>query len=399
MPGVDVILYSNRRDLYARILLQKPKRKYVHRCLDTKDLAEALQKTTAVFMEVVQEPDKFSRTKVQTLNKLADLYIQQETDRVRRKEITEGTLKGRERVIYDAVLPFCAVNKLETVSDIKHNSFLNYGASRVDSGYSQSTVEIDIRHLKSFLFYCQKQHGYWKGFEWLVPVPRKVKGGPKPNSAFTDEMIAEMTEYLERKTKNEELSRHQRWRWQLFSQYFTLLLDSGARSSEPAHIQWKHVRVRGFDPTIPASILAAECDVHIPVSKTGPRDTVFSSPVFILLKKMYSTRGIEPTPEDYVFLNVFNRKQLSVQGFNSKFKEMHADLGYGPQFTMYSTRSTYISDKIIQGAPLSLISQNCGNSARVIEQSYQDIILKRNAAVLLERKAFSEESKEFLPLV
>ena len=123
--------------------------------------------------------------------------------------------------------------------------------------------------------------------------------------------------------------------------------------------------------------------VHIPISKTGPRDVVFQSSVLVQLREIYRDKGLSIDPESYVFTNTFNGCRLWPQGFNSKWKLMSEELGYPSEYSLYSSRSTCITDRIINGTPLSLIAQNAGNSSRDIEESYRDVILQNNIAVMI----------------
>ena len=140
-------------------------------------------------------------------------------------------------------------------------------------------------------------------------------------------------------------------------------------------------------------------DVHIPVSKTGPRDILFESASLVLMKAIYESKGWKLNPEDYVFANILNRQRQTSQSFNKLFNQMKDDLGYGDEFTLYSTRSVYISDRIVQGSPLSLIAQQCGNSTRVIEERYQDVILKINSDQLIKRNQTEQSREEFVPVI
>lgn len=394
-PNAFIHRYEAKPQYQLKIRIEDPTR-YVFRSLETTDLQEAMAKFPSVYTGVIQDPDELSRTHIIQINKLVDLFVEDQMQRVARGEITKGTYEGKERTIYKGLVPFCRNRQLVRVKDVNHLSFRDYPTWRRDNyGYEQSTINTEIRHLKEFLYWCQKLRGLWGGFEWMVPPLRKVKGGPKPNSAYTDEMVEEMSEYLIEKSQDKDLSPHQRFLWKLFIQFFTLSLDSGTRTSEWTWVQWKHVKLQGFNKEDPSSLMNVVVSSHIPVSKTGPRDIIFQSPVLINLQELYKSKKLILTPDDYVFTNILNRTRLGPQGFNAKWKEMAGDLGYGPEFTLYSTRSTYISDRIVQGTPLSMIAQNCGNSSRMIEERYRDIILQLNKNPLVQRRISEDDDGEF----
>jgi integrase len=401
IPHVLICQFEGRDHLQLKVRLDNPRR-YVFRSLGTSDFDRARREFAPLYADIIGNPDEFSRTNIIHISKLVDQFMDGEGHRVRRNEISEGTHKSKERTLYKGFLPYCVGHKLTRVMDADGTSFKHYGTWRMDVyGYEQSTVNTEIRHVKEFLVWCQRSKGHWKGEEWLVPTVNLRRGLKKQkNRAYTDEMVEEMTDYLLEKQQDKTETIHQRWLWKLFTQFFTLQMECGCRTAEFTHVQWKHCKIKGWNPERPESLLEVINDVHIPISKTGPRDIVFMSPALINLRKMYEDKGLTLTPEDYVFINTLNGKRLGPAGFNDKWKRMAEDLGYPPDYTLYSTRSVYISDRIIQGSPISLIAQNCGNSVRVIEQDYKDVILKLNTDPLVQRANNQEDGdSEYMPLV
>ena len=400
IPKCVVIQFDRLDELQLQVTIGKAgSYRRIHRSLGTTDWAEAMKRFGPLYAEVIAEPDEFSRKHSIHLNKLVDEFMEKVQQRLRREEIAEGTAKNKERSLYKAFLPWCAAKGIKRVSEVEHNTFADFPADRIDMGYDYDTNAVEVRNIKEFLFWCQKVKGHWKGVHWLlIPIP-KPKGGPKPNAAYLDPMIEEATDYLEAKQTDDNLSPHQRWLWKLFNQFWILQMDCGCRTAEFTHVQWKNVKIKGFNPARPDSLLEVVNDVHIPISKTGPRDIVFQSPALVILKRMYEEKGFTLHPEDYVFMNTLNRKRLGPQGLNNKFKEMHNDLFWAENYTLYSTRSIYISDRIIQGTPITLIAQNCGNSVRIIEKDYRDVILKLHVEPLVQRRFSETEGGEYMPLV
>ena len=400
IPDCHIIQFSERKDLELRVTLRKPKYRQIHRSLHTPDLAEAMTRFGVVYADVIKEPDLFSHKVEVFITKLADEFMNEQTSRVIREEIAEGTRKGKDRSIYKGMLPYLVSRKVTKVSEVNGQTFRDYGTWRKDNfGFEQETINTEIRHIKEFLYWCQKVKQNWKGEIWLIPPLRKVKGGVKPNSAYTDEMVIEMMDYLEWKSNDDNVSPYQRLRWKIFTLYFSLQMQCGCRTSEFTYVQWKHVRVSGYNPLFPNQLEGIVNDVHIPVSKTGPRDILFESASLVLMKAIYESKGWKLNPEDYVFANILNRQRQTSQSFNKLFNQMKDDLGYGDEFTLYSTRSVYISDRIVQGSPLSLIAQQCGNSTRVIEERYQDVILKINSDQLTKRNQTEQSREEFVPVI
>lgn len=398
IPDCVIIKFSQREYLELRVTVRKPKYKQIHRCLHTSEWPEAMTQFGAVYADVIREPDIYSHKNVVFIKKLIDQFIELQSQRVSREEIAEGTYNSKERTIYKGLLPFCIHHNLEKISDLARNSFLDYAVWRKDNfGYQASTINVEIVHIKEFLFWIQKSKGHCPGFDWVIPPLRKTKNsGPKPNAAYSDDHIEDMMSYLESQCKNDNHSPYKRWSYQLFTQFFILQMECGARTAEFTHVQWKHVKIKNWDPSNPDSLNQIVNDVHIPISKTGPRDIVFESSALVILKKMYESKGRVLNQNDYVFSNLMTRQRQGPQLFNKIFKLMHEELGYGPEYTLYSTRSVYISDRILQNTPISLIAQNVGNSSRIIEERYMDIILRLNTGPLTQRILHPDSPSEWI---
>lgn len=400
IPKCFVIQFEHLPDLELRVTLGKGATyKQVHRTLGTPDWEEAMKRFGPIYADIIQEPNRYSRETPAELQQLIDLFAEDQEQRLRNDEIAPGTLKGKMRSLYKRFIPFLKSKGLRTASQIQHDSFQDYPGWSKAGGMEASTVNVEIRHIKEFLYWVQRKHGYWKGTEWLIINIRKRGGGPKPNSAYTDEMVEAGMELCLEKCKDMAQSSYDRWLWKLFTQYWTLMMDCGARTSDPLHVQWKMVKIKGWNPNDPTTILEAVNDVHFPKSKTGPRDSVFQSGALINIKALYEERGFTLNPEDFVFMNIRTRKQMGPKPFNDRFNMIANALGWPEQYTLYSSRSTYISDRIIQGTPLSLIAQNVGNSVRVIEDDYKDIILKLHADPLTQRRTVESPAEEYSPLV
>ena len=54
----------------------------------------------------------------------------------------------------------------------------------------------------------------------------------------------------------------------------------------------------------------------------------------------------------------------------------------GERFSLYSLRHSYITRQLLRGIPISVISKQCGNSARMIESHYDHIVAKLAAEQL-----------------
>lgn len=400
IPGVEIIRFECWENLVLRVKLTKPRKRFLHRVMETSDFDEAMGLFGALYGQIMQEPDQYCRKNTLEIRRIIDLFMEEQERRFKRKEIAEGTLKGKERSVYKGLVPFLSAHQIRKVESVTAKTFAGYAAWRMENNdFTQETVNVEIRHIKELLMWAQRNMDCWMGYEWLIPTMRKVKGGPKTNAAYTDEMAIEMIGYIESQSINKAISPYKRSQWKVFLQYFAFMLASGCRSAEPTHLQWKHVKCRYWDRADPSTLDKVECDIHIPISKTGPRDILIKSPCLIYMMLMCEGLGYQLRPDDYVFMNLRGRRHQPVAGWNGLFKQMHRELGMEPNYTLYSCRSTYITEKLLLGVPLSVLADQCGNSARMIEDEYKDILLKRHASVLLVNPTEEGMQHEYTPMI
>ena len=109
---------------------------------------------------------------------------------------------------------------------------------------------------------------------WLIMNIRKKKCGTKKNAAYTEDMIKATTTLLIEKSHYMAERAQQRWSWQLFTQFWILPIDFGARTSDMTYVQWKHIKTRSYDPRNPLSGQEVINEVYNPKSKTGSRDRI-----------------------------------------------------------------------------------------------------------------------------
>lgn len=170
IPDAVILKLSERRNLELRVALRKPKYRQIHRILGTSSIDEARTKVGLVYSQLMQQPDEDARKVAVDIARLMDLFFEEQQNRMNRKEISAGQLKGIEVSIYKALLPYCIKRRLTMVDQVSFKTFSEYGSERVSMGYEQSTVNTEIRHVKQFLLWSQKVKGHWGGFEWYRPT-------------------------------------------------------------------------------------------------------------------------------------------------------------------------------------------------------------------------------------
>ncbi len=138
-----------------------------------------------------------------------------------------------------------------------------------------------------------------------------------------------------------------------FRQLVVGMLLTGMRpGNEP-----RFVRVRDFSDETGT--------VHVPVSKTGPRDVVLTKEGIEFFREITAGRK----PDEWMFL----RDDGSQWGEGDHFRPMKdaVEAAKLPTDTvMYSLRHTYASQSIMAGMNPQLLAENMGTSVRMLELNY-----------------------------
>jgi len=123
------------------------------------------------------------------------------------------------------------------------------------------------------------------------------------------------------------------------------------------------------------------CDVFIDSRKTGERMVNgIAGRFFTRLMEFYESQGITLQPDDYMFIDLSGRRkgqQINRHILNRLFTELMHYAGLTRiKFTPYHLRHFYITQRLMNGVDVVLLSENAGNSPQVLLQSYAHIKTK-----------------------
>jgi len=195
------------------------------------------------------------------------------------------------------------------------------------------------------------------------------------------------TKYGKAENKIKELNEYQRqieWcRRNVLREFILISANLGTRPvSELLNVKRKDVNVTktlfknrygdGQD------VWKMTCDVFIDSRKTGHRNVNgIAGLYFQRLFDFYETQGVVLDEDDYVFLDLEGRrkgKQLDKYVLNRLFREL---MDYCKldriHFTPYHLRHFYITTRLMNGVDIVLLSENAGNSPKVIFDTYAHI--------------------------
>ena len=145
------------------------------------------------------------------------------------------------------------------------------------------------------------------------------------------------------------------------------------------------------------------CDVAIQSRKTGDRNVNGVAGRFInRLLEFYESQGLQLKPDDYLFVDIDGRRkgqQLDKYVLNRLWRELMDYAGLNRiKFTPYHLRHFYITQRLMNGVDIVLLSQNAGNTPKVLFETYQHLntqVMTQELNKQRSRRSWEELGVEF----
>lgn len=185
----------------------------------------------------------------------------------------------------------------------------------------------------------------------------------------------------------------------VFAEFLKVQANSGLRPHEALLLKWSDVELKSkleiskSSPDKQRQRVIAHIQVS-PETKTGRRLVI--CPAGIYFKRIYSLykkqESRSPRPEDYIFRNIgtvnsradnFVGLPLSDTFFRKlwyELKEMvqvDKDILFTNNYSLYSTRSFFINQRLEMGVPPAIVGELVGHSIKTMERFYKNIRLKQ----------------------
>ncbi len=182
------------------------------------------------------------------------------------------------------------------------------------------------------------------GLKW----PRQIREAPNPIPGDQEKAIL----------------RYFRDREPHYSLFISMLLGTGARPSELTGLTWGD-----FAPdTGKLSILRSRVRGRVGATKTGAsRRTIALSPD--LIEHLSVERPLIADPTASIFMNQQGRPMNEHAFANRQWVRCLQELGFGPRW-LYTTRHTYISKALTEGAVAKHVAEYVGTSTDKIQENY-----------------------------
>ena len=437
----EVVLFTHRPTWHYRQYIPK-ERRYVTRSLETTDLEQAREDAIELFYALQSELDeKGAPDKSQVLIKdLIKEWIRENEERQRTGQITQTTLRGKTSAMQGPISLYLLQHLgLKTVGEIQQDTFLGYRTWRVTEGWKHltsswgkvvpkdSTVKRDLVHAKDWF----ANFLIPKGYTAVVPAMEKI-------TIRQDQLDANPPIPLEpdwrviythlRKWAEHGMS-HPNPRVGYFRECFrTFVLCSYQAGTRPIELigevekvrkvaadgtasverkirsglRWEDVEVdmaTHINETSGKEFQFEEATLYIRESKTGvPREIPCNAGKYFIRWRKFCDQyrreqGLHPLKKsDYVFFNPYTNQPYSYTHFFRTWEEMRETLKdqlspvrSNKKYTIYSLRSSYITNQIEEGKDIYLIKKITGHSLELLHRHYDRSDVRKRRAEATKR--------------
>lgn len=437
----EVVLFTHRPTWHYRQYIPK-ERRYVTRSLETTDLEQAREDAIELFYALQSELDeKGAPDKSQALIKdLIKEWIRENEERQRTGQITQTTLRGKTSAMQGPISLYLLQHLgLKTVGEIQQDTFLGYRTWRVTEGWKHltsswgkvvpkdSTVKRHLVHAKDWF----ANFLIPKGYTAVVPAMEKITirqdqlDANPPIPLEPDWRVI----YTHLRSWAEHGMSHSNPRVGYFRECFrTFVLCSYQAGTRPIELigevekvrkvaadgtasverkirsglRWEDVEVdmaTHINETSGKEFQFEEATLYIRESKTGvPREIPCNAGKYFIRWRKFCDQyrreqGLRPLKKsDYVFFNPYTDQPYSYthffrawEGMRETPKDQLSPVRNNQKYTIYSLRSSYITNQIEEGKDIYLIKKITGHSLELLHRHYDRSDVRKRRAEATKR--------------
>jgi integrase len=393
-----VLLYSRNGIFYARVYKGEGTRKYIHRTLKTRNLAEARKAATKFYYEIEFRKDEDLPLQQTTFNDVIDEYVrlrQLQYDRAQldkintsRQEQTSIYMLRQIKRVVKFWREYCgkkAVDKIDNAvlkdyvpwrKDYYHSMDEKKRPKNARLNPADKTIEWEVTLAKTLLKFADE-----RGYRGKIPLPtwrfKSAKRIVRP--AFTTEEMAKIYRHFRtwiRAVPVEDAER--RWNREMLQDYVNILAKSGIRVGEANNMQVNDVaKIEDDDGRANYSF-----NVN---GKTGPRVVIPKRTVMRFVEnvqrrnkfhkhfrgKIKAKRKVENKGDWFFRMLDGNQVITLIDQFQAFLKDVGIEKNrYGEVYTLYSLRHFYAVRMLTKNVPVWDIARNMGTSVQNIELYY-----------------------------
>lgn len=445
----QIVKFERQPDVFVYRQLLSGSKSYYHQQLTASDDINALREAEELFLSLQSEleVDGTKRLASVALEDALKAWVRVKEGKQSSGLIGEDALRGCISHLLGPIKTYLIdFKKLSKVSQLKKDTFLDYVNWRMTKGWQlsnvsgeptqvkESTVKRDLTHIKDWFKNYLIPRGY---VDWMPTLEKIVirqdkldANPPIPLSPDWTLIHNHLKKWAEDGASFPNTS-VEYWR-QLFRHFCLVSYNAGTRPKElvgriekrrqpttdgsyvikevlKGGLRWDDVEVQMamHNTENGKSFEVAEATLHIRDTKTGvPRDVPSNTGAFFIRwrefcnewRKRNSYPPLKST--DYVFFNPRTNKPYPYSQLTTAWNAMRTALAdkLSPirseqKYTMYSMRSSYITNQIDEGKDVYLVKQLTGHSLEILVRHYDRSNVKRRSAEATAR-SYAKKKKD-----
>lgn len=417
----------NSPNFYMRVWIAK-EGKYFQKSLKTKSQYEAVERAKAEYKTLSQKIAKDEKVFTITFREAVDGFTKSEEQRERRGVLKNSTRVRRTTYIKNIFATHFGMDR--KVNDITDKEMIEYVDMRLRRFKKKSSLIQELSIIRQFYNSYLIKNGYVFKIPEIPEIKARFGERSKRDDTFTIKEWEKLYTYMREWVKPEKVSKTRipvkvygkkenikkemnGWEYQMeihrriiIRELILIAANTGLRlPSEILSLKWGDIKLKKgtFKGLYGSEKEKEELIAVIKVgadNKTGARLVQgFAGKYFKRLNEYYtSVLGRKPEDNEPVFMELFGRLKfgkLSREALYRIWTELIRDTGLKRmKFELYHLRHFYITQSILNGVDILLISKNCGNSINTISQFYEHVDMEKNNERLLKRRNVKKEMED-----
>jgi len=417
----------NSPNYYMRVWIAKES-KYFQKSLKTKSQFEAIERAKVEYKILTQKVAKDEKVFTITLAEAVEGFTKSEEQRERRGVVKQTTRLRRTRYIKNIFATYFGYER--KVNDISDKEMIQYIDMRLNKHRKKSGLIQELSIIRQFYTSYLIKNGYVFKIPEIPEIKARVGERSKREDTFNikewEKLFTFMREWIKPqnisktriavkvygKKENKEKVMNE-WEYQMevhrriiIRELILIAANTGLRlPSEILSLKWGDIKIKkgtftglyGSDKEREELIAVIKVGAD---NKTGARLVQgFAGSYFKRLNEYYaSILGRKPFDNEPVFMELYGRLKfgkLSREALYRIWSELIRDCGLKRiKFELYHLRHFYITQSILNGVDVLLISKNCGNSINTISQFYEHVDMEKNNRDLLKRRNVKKELED-----
>ena len=410
---------ANSPNWYMRVYIQREGKHYQKSCR-TKSQYVAIEFAKAEYRELQSKVAKEEKVFTIDLITAIEEYNQQEFKRERRGMIKNDWVKKKDMYLRNTFIEYMGGDrKVNEISNKDFELFIDY---RLRLCKRKESIRQELVIIKHFYKTLLLKQGYVFKLPEFPEFKIRQKDRARREDTFTLKEYDVLVRYLREWSKAKNVSQFrnakkiygkpentikkmnamewdmEKHRRVIIRELILIASNSGLRCpKEILSITWGDVKLRkqemegmyGTNKKTEELVSVIQVDED---QKTGKRVVVCLAGTYFKRLRQYYVDNFDYTPKDNdpVFLEMFGRRKGSVLGTHALYRiwgELMRDAGLDRmKFTLYHLRHFSITQQILNGVDLLLVSKNMGNSINTIAKHYEHIDMEKNSRKLIKRR-------------